>query len=188
MTKKQPKIEDEEVIFEETDTQGEEISSKDKIKELRAELEAEKVKSKEYLDGWQRARADLVNKDKQLAADRIDMIKRAGERFAEAVLPTLDGYEMARRNKDAWEEVDSKWRVGIEYLFSQLQAGLEAEGLEKIEPKTGDKFDVNTMASIEDVETEEESKDHTVAEVVQTGFTFNGRILREAKVKVFVKK
>lgn len=176
------------VILEETDLAGDELSLKDKIKELRAELKAEQEKSKEYLDGWQRARADLVNKDKQSAQDRIEMIKRAGERFAEAILPTLDGYEMARRNKQAWEAVDGKWRVGIEYLFGQLQSAFEAEGLEKIEPKVGDVFDVSKMSSTEEVETDDVAKDHTVAEVVQVGFSFNGRLLREVKVRVFVKK
>jgi molecular chaperone GrpE len=178
----------EEVVFEETNAEGDELATKDKLKQLRSELAAEKEKSKEYLDGWQRARADLVNKDKQLAQDRMEMMKRAGERFAEAVLPTLDGYEMARRNKEAWEAVDAKWRVGIEYLFGQLQSAFEAEGLEKIEPKEGEAFNVAKMSSTEEVETDDESKDHTVAEVVQAGFAFNGRILRDAKVKVFVKK
>lgn len=184
----QEELEIDDVVVEDTDTAGDELSSKDKIKELREELKAEQEKSKEYLDGWQRARADLVNKDKQLAQDKIEMIKRAGERFAEAVLPTFDGFEMAKRNKEAWEAVDGKWRVGIEYLFGQLQSALEAEGLEKIEPKEGEAFDVLKMSSTEEVQTDDESKDHTVAEVVQVGFSFNGRLLREAKVKVFVKK
>lgn len=185
---KQEESDIDDVIVEDMDSAGDEALSKDKIKELRQELKAEQEKSKEYLDGWQRARADLVNKDKQLVQDRVEMIKRAGERFAEAVLPTLDGYEMARRNKQAWEAVDGKWRVGIEYLFGQLQSAFEVEGLEKIEPKAGDAFDVSKMSSTEEVDTDDAVKDHTVAEVVQAGFSFNGRLLREAKVKVFVKK
>lgn len=185
---KQEELEIDDVVVEDTDLAGDELSLRDKIKELKEELKAEQGKSKEYLDGWQRARADLVNKDKQLAQDKIEMIKRAGERFAEAILPTLDGYEMARRNKQAWEAVDSKWRVGIEYLFGQLQSALEAEGLEKIEPKVGDTFDVSKMSSTEEVQTDDVAKDHAVAELVQAGFSFNGRLLREAKVKVFVKK
>lgn len=191
MKDKKQKIEEEvleELELEDSQEVADEATLKDKVQKLKAELKEEKGKSKEYLDGWQRARADLVNKDKQLAQDRVEMIRRAGERFAEAVLPTLDGYEMARRNKVAWESVDGKWRVGIEYLFGQLQSAFEAEGLEKIDPKEGEAFDVNTMASTEEVETDDASKDHTVAETVQAGFSFNGRLLRDAKVKVFVKK
>jgi molecular chaperone GrpE len=191
MKDKKQKIEEdvlEELELEDSQEVTDEATLKDKVQKLKAELKEEKEKSKEYLDGWQRARADLVNKEKQLAQDRAEMIRRAGERFAEAMLPTLDGYEMARRNKAAWESVDSKWRVGIEYIFGQLQSAFEAEGLEKIDPKDGDIFDVNTMASTEEVPTDDASKDHTVAETVQAGFSFNGRLLRDAKVKVFVKK
>lgn len=176
------------VEFEETDSEGVATSDKDKIKKLREEIKELQAKNKEYLDGWQRARADLVNKEKQLISDRVEMIKRAGERIAENLIPVLDSYEMARKNVTAWESVDSKWRVGIEYIFSQLENVLTGEGMKNFAPKVGDALDIMTMQAVGDIETDDDTKDHTVAEVIQSGYYLGERMLREAKVKVFVKK
>jgi molecular chaperone GrpE len=176
------------VEFEETDAEGAATSDKEKIKKLRQEIKDLQAKNKEYLDGWQRARADLVNKDRQMVEDRVMLIKSAASRTVEGIIPVLDSYEMARKNKSAWESVDGKWRVGVEYIFTQLQSALESEGLVAVAPSVGSVFDARTMQAVEEVPTEDEAKDHTVAELIQSGYTLGGKELREAKVKVFVKK
>jgi molecular chaperone GrpE len=178
--------------FVELNEEGEEFSdsqkTKNKIKDLREKLEIKEKEAKEYLDGWQRSRAELVNKEKLLLSDRQDFIKAGNRRLMEAILPSLDNFEMAKRNKDAWEKVDSNWRIGIDYIFTNLQNAMEDEGLSEIKPKTGDKFDVNTMESLEEVETEDAEKDHTVSEIIQSGYKHYDKLLRPAKVKVFIKK
>ena len=76
----------------------------------------------------------------------------------------------------------------MEYIFQQLVTVCENTGLKKVEPKLGDVFDVNKMHAIEEIPTDEEVKDHTVSEIIQSGYELNGKLLREAKVKIFVKK
>lgn len=178
--------------FVELNEEGEEFSDttkvKKKLKDLREKLDIKEKEAKEYLDGWQRARAELINKEKQLLSDRQDFIKAGNRRLMEALLPSLDNYEMAKLNKEVWEKVDQNWRTGIEYIFTNLQNALFDEGLKEIKPKIGDKFDVQEMESVEEVETEEENKDHTISQVLQTGYKYFDKLLRPAKVKVFVKK
>jgi molecular chaperone GrpE len=178
--------------FVELNEEGEEFSDttkvKKKLKDLREKLDIKEKEAKEYLDGWQRARAELINKEKQLLSDRQDFIKAGNRRLMEALLPSLDNYEMAKLNKEVWEKVDQNWRTGIEYIFTNLQNTLFDEGLKEIKPKIGDKFDVQEMESVEEVETEEENKDHTISQVLQTGYKYFDKLLRPAKVKVFVKK
>lgn len=177
-----------EIQFEDTNESGDEMSLKDKLKALREKLKEKTEEAKLNLDGWQRARAELVNKDKQLQNEKVEVYKQATAGIMEELLPTLDGFEMAKKNKDAWEKVDANWRMGIEYIFSNLFNTLEGNGLKKIEPKIGDKFNVNTMHAIEQVVTNDESLDHTVSEIIQSGYELNGKLLREAKVKIFIKK
>ncbi len=190
MTKKDQENEDSE--FQPLNDEGEEFSdtqkTKNKIKDLREKLEIKEKESKEYLDGWQRARAELVNKEKQLLSDRQDFIKAGNRRLMESMLPTLDNYEMAKLNKETWEKVDTNWRMGIEYIFTNMQNALFEEGLVQISPKVGDRFNVNEMESIEEMETEDEAKDHTISGIVQTGYKHFDRLLRPAKVKLFIKK
>jgi molecular chaperone GrpE len=174
--------------FEETADSGDEKSLKDKLKDLKDKLKEKTEEAKLNLDGWQRARAELVNKDKQIQSEKVEIYKQASANILEELIPVLDGYEIARKNKDAWEKVEANWRVGIEYIFQQFSTVTENAGLKKVDPKQGEKFDVNKMHAIEEVETDEASKDHTVSEVIQSGYELNGKLLREAKVKIFIKK
>ena len=95
---------------------------------------------------------------------------------------------MARKNKENWEKVESNWRIGVEYIFQQLINVTENTGLKKVNVKIGDNFDVNTMSTVEEISTEDASQDHTVADIIQSGYELNGKLLREVKVRIFIKK
>lgn len=180
--------ENDDVIFEETTEMGDEKTLKDKLKDLQKKLKEKTDEAKENLDGWQRARAELVNKDKQIQNERIEIYKNASANLLEEIIPALDSFEMAKKNKEAWESVPVNWRSGVEYIFQQLLTAVENAGLKKIEPKEGDLFDLNKMQSIEEVETNSGDLDHMVCSLVQSGYELNGKLLREAKVKIFIRK
>jgi molecular chaperone GrpE (heat shock protein) len=52
----------------------------------------------------------------------------------------------------------------------------------------GEAFDVNKMHAVEEVTTTDAKLDHTVQEVIQSGYELNGRLLREVKVKIYIQK
>lgn len=137
----------------------------------------------EYLTGWQRAKADLVNARKRDEADRQEFMKFANERLIDGLLPVLESFDMAIGNKEAWEKVDKNWRVGVEYIYTQLKKVLADSGLVEINP-LGEKFDINRDEATEYVPVETESDDHKVVAVLQKGYTLNGRPMRPPKVKV----
>lgn len=181
-------ITSDDITIENTDETEDESNLKDKIKELRKKLKEKEEEAKKSLDGWQRARAEMVNKDKQIQSERVEIFKQAAANILEDLIPVLDSYEMARKNKIAWENVEQNWRMGIEYIFAQLQSVVDNNGLKKLEPILGEEFNVNNMHAIEEVETEDETKDHTVSEVIQSGYELNGKLLRESKVKIYIFK
>jgi molecular chaperone GrpE len=178
----------EDFSFEETAESGDEKSVKERLKDLREKLKEKTEEARANLDGWQRARAELVNKDKQLQNERVEIYKQASANILEELIPVLDSFELARKNKEAWEKVDANWRVGVEYIFQQLQNTTENAGLKKVEPKVGEAFDVNKMHAVEEVTTTDAKLDHTVQEVIQSGYELNGRLLREVKVKIYIQK
>ena len=153
------------------------------IKKLRDRLKKATEEKQEYLTGWQRAKADLINARKRDEADRVEFVKYANERLIEELIPTLESFDMAIGNKAAWEKVDKNWRVGVEYIYTQLKKALSDAGLMEIDPM-GLPFDHSRDEAAEYVPVTEEKDHHKVVAVVQKGYSLNGRPLRPPKVKV----
>lgn len=155
----------------------------DAVKKLKEKLKKVEAERQEYLVGWQRAKADLINARKRDEADRQEFIKFANERLVEGIIPVMESFDMAMANKEAWEKVDKNWRVGVEYIYSQLKKVLSDAGLEEVNP-LGKDFDLNRDEASEYVPVENESDHHKVVAVVQKGYVLNGRQMRPPKVKV----
>lgn len=156
------------------------------LKKLREKLRICEAEKKEYLDGWQRARADFANARKEEEMRRGETIKFASEGLVEDILPILDSFSMAFGNTEAWEKVDTNWRKGVEYIYTQLFSALESRGLSEI-GKAGETMDPREHIAIETVPTDDAAKDHTVSEVVQKGYRLHSKVIRPARVKVYGK-
>lgn len=171
---------DSDIVFEE---EGETENPKILIKKLRERIKGLEKKSEEYLTGWQKERADSINLKKRLEEERKDFAKYAKEDIATEIIPVLDSFESAFKNKEVWEKVDKNWRVGVEYIHSQLVNVLANHGISVVSP-LGEKFDPTRDEAIETVPTEREEDDHKIVEVVSVGYKLGDRIIRAPKVKV----
>jgi molecular chaperone GrpE (heat shock protein) len=58
-----------------------EENAADAVKKLREKLKKSEAERMEYLTGWQRAKADLINARKRDEADRVEFMKFANERL-----------------------------------------------------------------------------------------------------------
>lgn len=176
-------LQNDDVEFEEVNEEGE-VDARDTIKKLRAKIKALEKESKDNLDGWTRAKADYANFKREVDANRKEDIKFANKKLVLELLPVLDAYDMARGNEEAWNKVDSNWRIGIEYIFNQLTGIFEKEGIIQF-GKVGETFDPNLHESIELIATDDKSKDNTIAQVLQKGYKIGEVILRPARIKTF---
>ena len=126
-----------------------------------------------------RAMADLQNIRRRAEEDRIRLPQLGAEKIILAILPTLDTLELALKN--APKEQD-EWGKGVESIFSNLFSALEAEGLQRIDavcvPVDPEKHEV--------LMPDPDAKPNEVSEILQTGYTLNGRVIRAAKVKAGV--
>lgn len=174
----------EDVEFVESNEDGDELPTKDIVKKLRADLKSCRKEKEEYLTGWQRAKADYVNLQKDTDSRIKDIKNLVTSNLIEDLLPVLDSFDMAMGNKDAWEKVDANWRNGIEYIRAQFTRVLEDNNVTAIN-QVDTPFDPNLHESIETIPTEDESQDHKIAQVVQTGYKIGERVIRPARVKVF---
>lgn len=182
----------EDVSFEELDWVGDEKKDKQKLKDLRADLKVSQKESRDHLTALQRARADYVNLKKELDEVRDTTKKKTTEKVLGDFLPTLDSFDMAMGNTAAWEAVDKNWRIGVEFIYSQLKTALENNGISPID-QVGVEFDANLHEPIETKETDDASQDHKIERIIQKGYkmvtsTSSGqgeRVIRPARVVVW---
>ena len=176
--------EDEDDIVEFVYNEDGEEDLKATLKKLRKDIKEARKEKAEYLDGWQRAKADYQNYKNAEGERLVSYAVNAKERLIDSLLPALDSFDMAMANKQAWETVDKNWRTGVEYIYQQIITGLSDVGVEIID-KTGIPFDPNLHQSIESVPTDVESKDHTIEKVIQAGYKIGERVIRPARVNIF---
>ena len=99
--------------FVESHEDGDELVGTDQIKKLKEKIKELEKEKTEYLDGWQRARADYANLQKTTDEDKKRFREHFAARFVEDLLPVMDSFAMAMSNKEAWEKVDQTWRTGV---------------------------------------------------------------------------
>lgn len=153
------------------------------IKKLRAKLKKCEQEKKEYLDGWQRLKADTLNAKRQQDGAQSAQRKRAIEEVLFELLPALDSFDIALTGAQ-WESVDETWRKGIEHVHSQLTRGLEEIGVTRY-GSHGDAFDPALHEAV-GYETSAGEAD-TVASVKRYGYIYNDAVLRPAQVVVVQK-
>ncbi len=155
----------------------------DTIKKLKARLKEAEEKSKEYLDGWQRAKADFINIRKRDEEAQKEFVKFAKEGVIADLIPVLDSFDLAFQNKTSWETLPKDWRIGMESIYNQLLSVLSSHNVSKDTP-TGKPFDPNHHDAVGMVPVEDKEHDHIVIETLQSGYNLGEKNIRPAKVKV----
>ena len=163
--------------------EAEESNPRATIKRLREELRVCSTERQEYLEGWQRSKADFVNARKENEKERAELRTYAAMNVIAEIIPIADNFERAIANKEAWGKVEKNWRVGVEYIYTQLQTVLHNHGVEEV-GRVGEKFDAWRHQSMEAIPVTDPAEDDTVLELIEKGYMLHDRILRPAKVKI----
>jgi len=156
---------------------------KDRTDKLKSQIKDLQKKNAEIMDAWQRDKAEFLNTRKRDEGEKQEFLKFAKADLISEIIPALDSFDNAMRNKEAWEKVDSNWRVGIEYIRTQLLNSLGNHGLKVINP-VGGMYNSSRDEAIETVKVDDQSEDGKILDVVQVGYELNGKELRAPKVKV----
>ena len=181
------KDEHDDITIEESTEEGEALRGADKVKKLQERIKELEKEKTEYLDGWQRARADYANLQKTTEEDKKRLRAFVEQDVIEELIPVVDSFLMAFSNKESWEKVDTNWRTGVEYIYQQLMNMLEAHEL-KLFGEAGETFDPLKYEAVSEESTDDESQDHTIAKVIQKGFMLHGNVIRPARAVVFTVK
>jgi molecular chaperone GrpE len=164
-----------------TPAEAEPAEEVDELTALQQELEEQKAKAAEYLDGWQRARAEFANYKKRIEKEQEDMIKSANGAFIVKLLPVMDDFERAFQTLPL-DLMGMTWLEGIALIQRKLQVLLEQEGVTVIESE-GQMFDPTLHQAV----THEESEEHEEGQImgeVQKGYKMGDKVLRPSLVRV----
>ncbi len=147
----------------------------DKLAKLKAELEQAKKEKQEYLDGWQRAKADYVNALKRFEEEKAAAQKKGVAKSAKAFIGVIDSLERAEAHGDIPESFQG--------IARQLHDAASSLGLTKF-GAAGEPFDPMHHEALGQDPVDSADEDDTVTAVLETGWKAGEEVIRPAKVRV----
>ena len=153
---------------------GKEAELKKKVEELNDKL------SREH-DDYVRLMAEFETFRRRSAEDRLNLISSASADTIKGLLPVLDDCERALAMLAG--SSDEAAREGTALIYNKLMEYLKTRGLQVIEAK-GAKFDTDFHEAVTQFPAPTPEQKGMVIDVVQTGYTLNGKGIRFAKVVV----
>lgn len=143
------------------------------------ETEQCKKERDEYLDGWRRAKADLINYKKEETERLAGFLKNGNENIIRDLLSVLDSFNLGIM---ATEKTSPEVMKGMLLIKTQLEDTLRRHGLEKLAVAKGDMFNPAHHEAIGEMHSE--YPDGAVAEEVESGYKLYDKVIRAARVRV----
>lgn len=168
------------VVEQELDV-AEEGEATDELGALRTELEEARAKEAEYLDGWQRARAELANARKRFQKEQQQSYSNAKADVLVRLLPIIDDFERAFGTLPE-DLQDHRWVEGIKLIQCKAQGLLEQEGVTPIDA-VGQEFDPFQHQAVTHEPSDDVPEGHVIAQM-QRGYSLGDRVLRPCMVRV----
>ena len=156
-----------------------EVNKTEELEKKIAELETTVAKDK---DDYLRLMAEFDNYRRRTSQEKIELVSMASVETIKGLLPILNDCERALKVLMESNDSDAA-KEGTELIYSKLMGYLKSKGLAVIDA-LGQTFDTDLHEAVAQFPVEDESKKGKVFDVVQTGYTLNGKVIRFAKVVV----
>ncbi len=133
-------------------------------------------------DKYIRLAAEFDNYRRRTLKERTELIVTAGEEIITGILPVIDDFERAIEmlSKTTGNETALE---GTELIYNKLKTYLSSKGLKVIEAK-GSQLDTDFHEAVAQIPAPAEELKNKIIDVVQQGYTLNGKVIRFAKVVV----
>jgi molecular chaperone GrpE len=133
--------------------------------------------------------ADMENTRRRAEREANDARAYAIQKFAKDLLAVADYLAMATNHApaDHADAVVKNFVVGVQMTEKELQAVFERNGLKKIAPTAGDKFDPHQHQAMAEQPAQDGVAPGAVLQVMQPGYELLGRLVRPATVVVAAK-
>lgn len=156
----------------------------EKSHEYQKKFEEADKSADEWKNKYYQVYADMANTRKQVQKENDEFKQYAQQSLVEELIPTLDSFDMALKNKPEDEKLKN-YLQGFEMIHSKLLNSLKQQGVEILEPKAGDEYNPNCMQAFDAVEGDEANKVH---DVFVKGYKLHDHLLRPAGVTITRKR
>lgn len=156
--------------------------AEEKRKEAAEEAEKAKQSAADAKADYLRLMAEFDTFRRRTAEEKLALVSSASADTIKGLLPVLDDCEIALAALEKSSDSDAA-KAGTEMIFNKLVTFLKGKGLERIEAKGAD-FDTELHEAVTTFPAPSEELKGKVIDVVQTGYTLGGKVLRYAKVVV----
>lgn len=133
-------------------------------------------------DKYLRLAAEFDNYRRRTSKEKLDLVKSAGEDILKGILPVLDDCERAIEQLEK-TEASTFEKEGTGLIYSKLKSYMKSCGLEEMDVK-GKEFDTDTAEAVAQFPVQDPDQKGKVIDVVQKGYTLNGKVVRFAKVVI----
>ena len=154
----------------------------EKIAALEKKVEELTKKAEDGRSDYLRLMAEFDTFRRRTAEEKLALVKSAAGDTIKGLLPVLDDCEIALAQLEKSTDSDAA-KEGTNLIFNKLSAYLKSLGLERIEAKGMD-FNTELHEAVTTFPAPSEELKGKVIDVVQTGYTLSGKVLRYAKVVV----
>ena len=152
--------------------------SKEQIAALEKKVEELEAKAAKDKDDYIRLMAEFDNYRRRTAQEKLEIVSMASVETIKGLLPVLDDCERALQVLKDSDDSDAA-KEGTELIYNKLMTYLKGKGLAVIEA-LGQPFDTDVHEAVAQFPVQEEEKKGKVFDVVQTGYTLNGKVIRFA--------
>ncbi|GIP15342.1 nucleotide exchange factor GrpE [Paenibacillus montaniterrae] len=146
----------------------------EEVEQLRKQLE-------EANNRLLRVQADYDNFRRRTLKEKEELAKYASAKLVENLLPSIDNFDRALAASASTGDYESLAK-GLDMIFRQLMATVEAEGL-KAMTTVGEPFNPEYHQAVMTVETDE-YEEGIIVEELQKGYMLKDKVIRPAMVKV----
>jgi len=152
------------------------------------EVEALKAETAALKEQVLRYAAEAENIRRRAERETNDARAYAIQKFSRDLLGVADNLSraLAHLPTDLADPATKNFVVGVEMTEKELQAAFERNGLKKIHPAKGEKFDPHKHQAMMEL-AESDAPPGSVVEVMQSGYELLGRLVRPAMVVVAAK-
>lgn len=178
-TKKDQNIKEETDVNETTQQTSEETTNDSEQTELDViQTELDEVKEHNL-----RLQAEIQNMQRRSRKNREESNKFRAQNLATELISAIDNLERVIDIETSTDEGENI-KKGVEMTLNGIIQAFKSQSIELIIPEVGSAFDPTEHEATAMIKPEGDQETGTIAQVLQRGYSLNGRILRPARVAV----
>ncbi len=179
MNQENTSAQENDMVENQTAANESETTTPEEVLSVEEQLQSDLAKEK---DKFLRLFAEFENYKKRTAKERMEFYKTASEDVLLALLPVLD--DLDRAMPQILESKEEGLVTGVQLIQDKLKTILVSKGLQEIDLRSGDAFNVDFAEAITSTPAPSDKLKGKIVDVVEKGYKLGDKVIRFSKVVI----